>query len=82
MLGSVLSKGAGFHLMYLESQIMMHVLEKLRHQAIVGLPVFDGVIVKASKAEAAKAVMKEQFNKATGLEIEVRLERSLAPQVP
>ena len=69
MLGSVLSTGAGFHLMYLESEIMMRVLEKLRHQNIVGLPVFDGVIVKASKAETAKAVMKEQFNKATGLEI-------------
>ena len=81
MLGSVLSTGAGFHLMYLESEIMMHVLEKLRHQNIVGLPVFDGVIVKASKAEVAKGVMKEQFNKATGLEIQVRLEHSLVPKV-
>jgi hypothetical protein len=77
MLGSVLSKGAGFHLMYLESEIMMHVLEKLRHQNIVGLPVFDGVIVKASKVEIAKRVMKEQFNKTTGLEIQVRLEQTL-----
>jgi hypothetical protein len=81
MLGSVLSTGAGFHLMFLESEIMMRVLEQLRHQTIVGLPIFDGVIVKASKAEAAKIVMKEQFKKAMGLEIEVRLERSLAPDV-
>jgi hypothetical protein len=81
MLGSVLSTGAGFHLMFLESEIMMGVLEQLRHQTIVGLPIFDGVIVKASKAEAAKIVMKEQFKKAMGLEIEVRLERSLAPDV-
>ena len=81
MLGSVLSTGAGFDLMYLESEIMMRVLEKLRHQGIVGLPVFDGVIVKASKAEIAKRVMKEQFNKATGLEIQVRLEHALVPKV-
>ena len=81
-LESVLSTGAGFHLMYLESEIMMRVLEQLRHQAIVGLPIFDGVLVKASKAEAAKIVMKEQFKNATGLEIEVRLERSLAPKSP
>ena len=67
--------------MYLESEIMMRVLEKLRHQNIVGLPVFDGVIVKASKAEAAKDVMKEQFNKATELEIQVRLEHGLVPKV-
>ena len=81
MLGSVLSTGAGFHLMYRESEIMMRVLEKLRHQNIVGLPIFDGVIVKASKAEIAKAVMKEQFNKATGLEIQVSLEHGLVPKV-
>ena len=80
MLGSVLSTGVGFHLMYLESEIMMRVLEKLRHQNIVGLPVFDGVIVKASKAETAKGVMKDQFNKETGLEIEVRLEEDLVPK--
>ena len=67
--------------MYLESEIMMRVLEKLRHQNIVGLPIFDGVIVKASKAEIAKAVMKEQFNKATGLEIQVSLEHGLVPKV-
>jgi hypothetical protein len=80
MLGSVLSTGAGFHLMFLESEIMMRVLEDLRYYTIVGLPIFDGVIVKASEAEAAKAVMMEKFKEATGLEIEVRLERPLVPQ--
>jgi hypothetical protein len=69
MLGSILSTGAGFHLMFLESEIMMRVLEKLRSRAIVGLPVFDAVIVKASDPETATAVMKEQFKKATGMEI-------------
>jgi len=72
MLGSILSTGAGFHLMFLESEIMMRVLEKLQSRAIVGLPVFDAVIVKASEAETATAVMEEQFKKATGMEIEVR----------
>jgi hypothetical protein len=75
-LGSVLSSGAGFNLMYQESELMMRVLEKLRYQDIVGLPIFDGVIVKASKVETAETVMKEQFEKATGLEIQVRLEQS------
>jgi len=74
-LDAVLSTGAGFHLMYRESEIMMRVLEELRYQAIVGLPIFDGVIVKASKAEAAKTVMKKEFKSATGMEIKVRLER-------
>jgi hypothetical protein len=78
MLGSVLSTGAGFNLMYLESEIMMRVLEQLQHKAIVGLPVFDAVIVKASKAETTTAVMKQQFKKETGLDIQVRLEPCIA----
>jgi hypothetical protein len=75
-LASVLSTGIGFHLMYLESEIMMTVLEKLRDQQIVGLPVFDAVIVRASEAEVATAVMKNQFRKATALDIQVRLEHA------
>ena len=78
-LTSVLSTGAGFHLMFLESEIMMRVLEQLRDQGIVGLPVFDAVIVKASAAKAATAVMKNEFEKATGLEIQVRLESRMNP---
>ena len=81
MLASVLSTGVGFHLMFLESEIMMRVLEQLRVQNIVGLPMFDAVIVKASEEETAKAVMKKEFKKATGLEIVVRLERSLGASV-
>ena len=81
MLASVLSTGVGFHLMFLESEIMMRVLEQLRDRNIVGLPIFDAVIVKASEAEAAMAVMKIEFKKATGLEIQVRLERALVPSV-
>ena len=73
-LRSELSSGAGFRLMFRESEVMMRVLGQLRNHAIVGLPVFDAVIVKASEAEAATIVMKEQFKKATGLEIKVRPE--------
>lgn len=73
---TVLSTGAGFHLMYLESEIMMHVLERLQERGIVGLPVFDAVIVKASKADRAMAVMQEEFENQTGLAIQVRLEQA------
>ena len=77
MIGSLLSSGSGFDLMFRESEMMMRVLEELRSRGIVGLPVFDAVIVKASEAQRAMAVMKKQFKKATGLEIEVRLERAV-----
>ena len=77
MLGSVLSTRAGYGLMFLESEIMMGVLRALRDRKIVGLPVFDAVIVKASNAKAATDVMKAEFKKRAGLEIEVRLEEPL-----
>ena len=65
--------------MFLESEIMMRVLEGLQEMGVVGLPVFDAVIVKASKAVAAMAVMKDRFKRQTGMEIGVRLED---PSVP
>ena len=73
-LKAVLGTGAGFGLMFLESEIMMRVLECLQEKGVVGLPVHDAVIVKASKVEEAMAVMKDAFKRQTGSEIEVRLE--------
>lgn len=73
---------AGFDLMFLESEIMMRVLEWLREDAIVGLPVFDAVLVKASMADAAMAVMKEVFEDQTGLAIKVRLGGSVNYPAP
>jgi hypothetical protein len=74
LLTSVLSRGRGFHLMFVESEVMMAVLRELARISIVALPVFDAVIVKASAAETAQAVMKDQFRKRTGLDIQIRLE--------
>lgn len=79
-IGSVLGTGAGFGLMYLESEVMMCVLERLRAKEVVGLPVFDAVLVKASMADAARTVMKEEFEHQTGLEIQVRLEGDTQPE--
>jgi hypothetical protein len=75
-LSPVLSRGVGLKLMFKESEIMMGVLKRLRKRGIVGLPVHDAVIVKASQANEAKTVMLEQFREATGQEIEVHLEQA------
>ena len=75
----VLGTGAGFGLMFLESEIMMRVLEGLQERDVVGLPVFDAVIVKASKAVTAMAVMKAAFKRQTGMDIGVKLEDPSAP---
>jgi hypothetical protein len=78
MLGSVLSAGRGHRLMFLESQIMMCVLQHLREVGVVALPVFDAVIVKASTAVAVEAVMRGQFQRFTGLVAEVNLKSAPA----
>jgi hypothetical protein len=64
--------------MFLESQIMMCVLQHLREVGVVALPVFDAVIVKASTAVAVEAVMRGQFQRFTGLVAEVNLKSAPA----
>lgn len=73
-LASVLSCGLGLQLMFHESEIMMRVLEQLQKQQIIALPIFDAVVVKASKADEAKAAMVQQFEEYTGRGIHVAVQ--------
>ena len=75
MLKGVLSAaGIGHTLMFLESKIMMAVLHRCQKREIVALPVFDCVVVKASAAATAKAIMQREFTSVAGLDVEVREE--------
>jgi hypothetical protein len=75
MLKGVLSAaGIGHTLMFLESKIMMAVLRRCQKKEIIALPVFDCVVVKASAADTAKAIMQEEFKAVAGLNVEVRKE--------
>jgi hypothetical protein len=58
--------GIGFRLMFIESNILIEALRDLYAANITALPVHDSVLVAASEAEAAKAIMEEAFERTTG----------------
>ena len=59
-------KGLGYRLFYLESEILLDVLEGLDGLGITALPVHDCVLVAARHAQAAKRVMEQTFSKHCG----------------
>lgn len=59
-------------LQYKDSCIMEGILKALHRRNIPALPVHDSVIVPESRKEVAIRIMKEQYKKQTGFEIEVK----------
>lgn len=76
------SGNIGHHLQFLESQIMMAVLERCRERNIVALPVFDCVVVKKSAVTATKEIMQREFKTRTGLSIIVKQELEVSEHLP
>ncbi|WP_343755254.1 DUF6538 domain-containing protein, partial [Rhodovulum strictum] len=60
--------GIGHRCQFLESEILVEVLLVLKGMGIVALPIHDAILVPASAAAQAKAVMLEVFKKRTGQE--------------
>lgn len=59
----------GYSLMFQESRILIAVLLELLSRNIVALPMHDGLLVAASKAEVAAEVMKATAQDITGIEM-------------
>lgn len=59
-------KGLGFELMYLESEMLIAIVQALFKQGITALPLHDSVLVARSDAETAKAAMEAEFKHRTG----------------
>jgi hypothetical protein len=58
--------GIGYRFMFVESNILIEALIDLFASGITALPLHDSVLVAASDAEAAKAIMENAFERATG----------------
>jgi len=58
--------GIGFRLMFTESNILIEAMLDLYARGVAALPLHDSVLVAASEAEVARAVMEEAFERATG----------------
>jgi hypothetical protein len=69
----LMTSGIGMQLFRKESDILVDVLETLRSEGIVALPVHDAVVVRDDNADQAKAVMKQVFREHTGITPDVTL---------
>jgi len=58
----------GHRIQFIESQIMVGVLLKLRAIKVVALPIHDALLVPASNADQARTVMLSEFKRHTGIE--------------
>ena len=72
--GVLASFEIGHQLQFLESEIMMRVLDECRKRSIVALPVFDSVVVKSSTENIVRKVMRREFKAVTGLNVVVKRE--------
>ena len=69
----LMTSGIGMQLFRKESDILVDVLETLRSEGIVALPVHDAVVVRDDNSDKAKAVMKQVFREHTGITPDVTL---------
>ena len=70
---SLMTSGIGMQLFRKEADILVDVLEALRSEGIIALPVHDAVVVRDDNADKAEAVMKQVFREHTGITPDVTL---------
>jgi DUF2075 family protein len=58
----------GVHLMNIDSRIMNNILMKLMDRGILGLSVFDSVIVAEHHQDFLREIMVEEYEKVMGFE--------------
>jgi hypothetical protein len=71
----LMEKGQGHYLQFLESELLVSLLLRLKEEGIVSLPVHEAVVVPRSKKSRCEEIMKEVFKKNVGVEATVKEER-------
>ncbi len=66
--------GICHRIQFVESAIMLGVLQRLRTQGVVALPIHDGLLVAESAMDVAKKVMEEVAEQVAGILIPVSVE--------
>lgn len=64
-------QGHGHEIQFVESQVLISVLLRLKKQGIVALPIHDAIMVPSSKAELATHIMLEAFSAIGGVKASV-----------
>jgi hypothetical protein len=70
----LLGTEVGHRAQFIESQVMVKVLLRLREESIVALPIHDGLVVSSDAEARAKAVMKDTFKDEVGVDCPVSVE--------
>lgn len=65
-IAAYLEQGVGYHLMRIESDLLIKILARLRAEDIVALPLHDSVLVAKPFAARAKRMMEAEFKRHTG----------------
>ena len=58
IIADCIGRGLGFHLMHLESEILVRVLTNLSSEGVTALPLHDGILVPKSRASTGKEAME------------------------
>lgn len=72
-IASFFHSGEGHEAQYIESEIIMNVLERLKAKEIVGLQLHDAVIVPKSATKVTHQVMLDAFKDMCGIDIQVSI---------
>jgi hypothetical protein len=70
----LLGTEVGHKAQFIESQVMVKVLLRLREQSIVALPIHDGLVVSSEAEAKAKTVMMATFRDEVGVDCPVSVE--------
>jgi hypothetical protein len=73
-IAGMLFTAACHQIQFVESQIMVQVLLRLKHEGVVGLPIHDGLVVAVSHEEMARTIMANVAAEVVGVEIPVSRE--------
>lgn len=65
-IAALFEQGVGYHLMRIESDLLIKILARLRAENIVALPLHDSVLVAKKFAARAKKLMEAEFKRHTG----------------
>lgn len=75
LIKDMLYRGFGHEVQFVESQIIIEVVQTLKTEGVVALPIHDAIMIPSSAVSRAKEVMRDAFHRRSGVEGAVTEER-------
>jgi hypothetical protein len=71
-IGHLLGADKGHNLQFIESQVLVALLLKIREEGLIGLPIHDCLLVPVSRAERIQTIMEETSLLVAGIRVPVK----------